>query len=353
MDPSPPKAWVAHVLRKYNVDDPQAAYDLLSQMGEEDIFCLSTRKCRHQLANIAPSLLACISATPTPLTTLHSLNRITQSLGGKAVLWQLFSNAPSTMSAMVRLAASSPYLTNQLTQSPGMIDELVDSLLLGRLPSHQDVQDTLRKYVGNSGTLETLAQFKRAFMLRIGIRHLLDKSDASQTQLALSEIPDAIVMQMVENYWRGTDISRSGDIARLTQRFAIFAIGRYGSRRLNFRDKLPMLLVYKASESSGQNDSKLLYQHVYDKLGQQILQQLQATTFGDRLYEAQFRWGPMQGRTQLAISDQDFAQLLANASTGDRKEVWNMRPIAGDASFAAAIIDRTIKEFGAADVKSF
>ena len=56
----------------------------------------STRRCRHFLAAIAPQLLAAIAATPDPDATLVNLSQVSDSLGGKAVLWELFSfNRPS------------------------------------------------------------------------------------------------------------------------------------------------------------------------------------------------------------------------------------------------------------------
>lgn len=339
MDPSPPKAWVAHVLREYQLEDPQLAYDLLSQMGEEDVFCLSTRQCRYQFAQIAPALLTMVSSTPSPLSTLHSLNRITQSLGGKAVLWRLFNTTPSTMKAMVRLAASSPYLTTQLTQSPGMIDELVDSLLLGRLPSQREIHDTLGKLASSEVTTQTIAEYKRAFMLRIGIRQLLNKSDARLTRQALSDVADAIITRMAGSFWtKSKSNPSSGRQTSLTSRYAIFAIGQYGARNLNFRDELQLLLVYDDEESESITDTSLMSQHVFDKFGQSMLHQIQSTVRGERIYETRFRWGPLQGRSQLAVGKRDFASLFAAASIMDRFEVLTLRPIVGDMNFAHSVL---------------
>jgi glutamine synthetase adenylyltransferase len=130
-----------------------------------------------------------------------------------------------------------------------------------------------------------------------------------------------------------------------TNRFAIFAIGQYGSRRLNFRDKLPMLLVYRSNEGQSSNDSGLLIQHIYDKLGQSILQQIQSTSVGDRMYEAMFRWGPMQGRSQLAMSDRDYRVLFSSANLSDKMATLTMRPIMGDASFARAFLESVRRDW--------
>ena len=60
---------------------------------------------------------------------------MSDSLGGKGVLWELFSFNPPSLHLYVRLCASSPYLSGILTSNPGMIDELMDSLVLDKLPT--------------------------------------------------------------------------------------------------------------------------------------------------------------------------------------------------------------------------
>ena len=85
------------------------------------------------------SLLQAIAATPDPDATLVNLSKVSDSLGGKGVLWELFSFNPPSLQLYVRLCASSPYLSGILTSNPGMIDELMDSLVLDKLPTFADV----------------------------------------------------------------------------------------------------------------------------------------------------------------------------------------------------------------------
>ena len=104
-------------------------------LGEEKIRFLSTRRCRHFLAAIAPQLLEAIAATPDPDSTLVNLDKVSDSLGGKGVLWELFSFNPPSLRLYVELCAYSQYLSGILTSNPGMIDDLMDSLVLDKLPS--------------------------------------------------------------------------------------------------------------------------------------------------------------------------------------------------------------------------
>jgi glutamate-ammonia-ligase adenylyltransferase len=86
LDPEPSSETVQDVLGRYKFRDVQDAYTNLMALGTEKISFLSTRRCRHFLASIAPHLLQAIAATPDPDATLVSLSKVSDSLGGKGVL---------------------------------------------------------------------------------------------------------------------------------------------------------------------------------------------------------------------------------------------------------------------------
>ena len=96
----------------------KGAYQNLMTLSQERIRFLSTRRCRHFLASIAPRLLPAIAATPDPDQTLVNLSKVSDSLGGKGVLWELFSFNPPSLHLYVELCASSPYLSSILDQQP-------------------------------------------------------------------------------------------------------------------------------------------------------------------------------------------------------------------------------------------
>ena len=108
------------------------AYQNLTQLATESVPFLSTRRCRHFLASIAPRLLRALAETPDPDMALVNLEKVTASLGGKAVLWELFSFNPPSLKLYVDLCAWSQFLSEILINNPGMIDELLDSLVLNQ-----------------------------------------------------------------------------------------------------------------------------------------------------------------------------------------------------------------------------
>ena len=65
LDPDPPEARIAEVLGSYPFRDVPQAYRNLMELSKERIRFLSTRRCRHFLASIAPELLAAIAVAPS------------------------------------------------------------------------------------------------------------------------------------------------------------------------------------------------------------------------------------------------------------------------------------------------
>ena len=96
---------------------------------------------------IAPRLLESIAQTPDPDMTLANLSTVSDSLGGKGVLWELFQVNPATLNLSVKLCSNSPYLITILTSYPGMIDELLDCLILEPLPTKQSLQKVMSALV--------------------------------------------------------------------------------------------------------------------------------------------------------------------------------------------------------------
>ena len=134
LDPDPQPQQIENVLGKFHFRDVNQAYRNLMALSEEKIRFLSTRRCRHFLASIASPLLNEVGATADPDAALVNLDRVSESLGGKGVLWELFSFNPPSLRLYVELCAYSPHLSNILISNPGMIDGLMDSLVWTACP---------------------------------------------------------------------------------------------------------------------------------------------------------------------------------------------------------------------------
>ena len=116
-------------LAGYAFTEPLDAAKRIQGLATERTPFLSLSRCRHFLAAVLPKLFGEISNSPSPDRTLTTLQSVTDQLGGKGVLWEMFNAQPEAMRLFVRMCAYAGYLGGILYSYPGMIDELVDALL--------------------------------------------------------------------------------------------------------------------------------------------------------------------------------------------------------------------------------
>lgn len=310
-DPSPEQ--IEETLGKYAFQDVGQVYKHLMALGEEKIRFLSTRRCRHFLAAIAPDLLALISATPDPDATLLHLGQVADSLGGKGVLWELFNFNYPSQELYVRLCAYAPYLCGILTSNPGMIDGLMDSLVLDKLPSLELMQRTLADLCRGAEDIEPiLHSFKNDQQLRVGVRDVLGKSDIRKTTGTLADIAQTCLEQITSEEYRKLasklgeptvgEGPRSGEVAEL----AIVGMGKFGGRELNYHSDLDIVFLFEADGATRKQGftaaTGTTNQHFYGELGQRIMKRISQLGPYGRLYEVDARLRPTGKSGPLATS---------------------------------------------------
>jgi glutamate-ammonia-ligase adenylyltransferase len=345
-DPEPSDETIKSVFSKYRFRDVRDAYTNLMALGTEKIPFLSTRRCRHFLASIAPKLLKAIAATPDPDATLVSLSKVSDSLGGKGVLWELFSFNPPSLKLYVQLCASSPYLSGILTSNPGMLDELMDSLVLNKLPTQEWLTATLTELCRGAQDIEPiLHSFKNSQHLRVGVRDILGKEDIQAAHRALSDIAEVCLdeiirreyIRLVEKHGEPTVGSENGDTGKRSD-FVLLALGKLGGREPNYHSDLDVVFLYTGEGSTralrpSQRNNITTNQHFFGQLGQRIIKVVtQLGPFG-RLYEMDVRLRPTGRSGTLAVSLEEFVKYFdeGQGQLWERQALCKARPISGSA----------------------
>jgi [glutamine synthetase] adenylyltransferase / [glutamine synthetase]-adenylyl-L-tyrosine phosphorylase len=343
LDPEPEEGLIDQVLAPYGFQDNRRAYRHLMELSRENISFLSTRRCRHFLAAIASRLLASIGATPNPDATLINLAHVSESLGGKAVLWELFSSNPPSMELCIRLCACSPYLVGILTSNPGMMDELLDSLMLDCLPSYDELDDDLTELCrGAEDITPMLHSFKNSMHLRVGVRDILGKEEISDTHATLSDIAEVILKQVIEREYHrlvqrlGVPILEEGDRAGEAAEMIVLGVGKLGGREPNYHSDLDVIFLF---DGDGTTRSLLpmrrfeptTNRHFFNQLCQRIIQAVTRTGIIGRLYDLDVRLRPLGRSGELAITINDLRGYFAENSgkAWERQALCKARPIWG------------------------
>ncbi|MCG8652479.1 MAG: glutamate-ammonia-ligase adenylyltransferase [Pirellulales bacterium] len=313
LDPEPDPESVRQSMEQHGLADAKRAMHDLASLSTESVSFLSPHRCRHFFASLAPALLSEISRTPDPHGTLSSLVRVTDSLGAKATLWELLSANPPTMKLMVRLCAAAPYLSDILTDNPGMIDELVDSLLMNRLPStHRLDAHSIELCRGATDIERILNSFKAGAHLMIGVRDVLGKEPLEATHAALADTAEACLRRMID-YEQEQLAQQYGDPSAPENEDAqliTLALGKLGGREPNYHSDLDAIFLYSTDGETqrrvGGRRATTTHQHFFNQLAQRVVTRINHVGSGGRLYELDSRLKPTGEEGLIAVSVGNF-----------------------------------------------
>jgi glutamate-ammonia-ligase adenylyltransferase len=339
LDPQPDDAAIKSVLGHYGFRDVRGAYQNLAQLAQESVPFLSARRCRHFLASIAPRLLREVARTPDPDQTLTNLEKATASLGAKAVLWELFSFNPPSLRLCVDLCAGSQFLTDILVNNPGMIDELLDSLVLNRPRSADELRVELQALCANAADVgPILHSFQDKELLRIGVADLLGKTPEAETASALSDLAETILAQIAELELPKVT-AKLGD-PRLADarpcRWSVLALGKLGGRELSYHSDLDLVLVYEG-EAGGEAESD--NRQFFSELARRMIRSAAGHGPMGRLYAVDMRLRPTGGSGSLAVPLAEFERYYAGggAQIWERQALTKARAVVGEPEFRSTV----------------
>jgi glutamate-ammonia-ligase adenylyltransferase len=341
LDPNPDADTVRAVLGRYPFRDGQAAYHNLAQLAQESVPFLSTRRCRHFLASIAPNLLRALADTPDPDMALVNLEKVTASLGAKAVLWELFSFNPPSLKLYVDLCAWSQFLSEILITNPGMIDELLDSLVLNQPRSAAELRQELSDLCKGAADLDPiLHSFQDKELLRLGVRDMLGKDGVRDTCEALSDLAETILVQLATPQYAplerrlGTPLLAEGPRAGQRCRYALLALGRLGGREMTYHSDLDLMFVYEGDGRTVPPPGASRFDrfeptdnlHFFTDLAQRIIRVTSLLGPMGRLYQVDMRLRPTGKSGSLAIPLAEFCRYYAGGP-GSGSQLWERQAL--------------------------
>jgi glutamate-ammonia-ligase adenylyltransferase len=314
LDPSPDPELVRQTLSRHALRDPARAMDDIRSLATESVRFLSRRRCHHFFASLAPDLLAEIANTPDPDRTLRTLAEVAESIGGKSSLWELLGTNRATMRLMVRLCAATPYLSDILIEMPGMIDELIDSLLMNRLPSAERLDAHSIDLCRRASDLDVVLHgFKNSAHLMIGVRDILGMEPVEATQRSLSDTAEACVRRVAEYEHEqlaarfGDPVDADGEAAELVA----IALGKFGGREPNYHSDLDVVFLYTADGETrrrvGGPRKTITNAQFFNQLTSAIVKRINHPGEYGRLYEIDGRLRPTGEEGVLAVSIDEFS----------------------------------------------
>lgn len=354
LDPNPEPDLIRAALEKYRFKNIDAAYQNLLLLAQESAPFLSTRRCRHFLASIAPALLKSLRETPDPDMALMNLEKVTASLGAKTILWELFSFNPPSLKLYVDICAWSQFLSGILTNNPGMIDELLDSLVLDQPRNLSELKQELADLCKNATDLDPiLHSFQDKELLRIGVRDILGKDPTRLMVASLSDLAETVLSIVADIEMNslirklGSPILSTGPRVGKPCRFAIVGLGKLGGREINYHSDLDLIILYEGEgkpylpNNQTHDEQQPDNNSFFIELTQRIIKTLSNHGPLGRLYELDLRLRPTGRSGSLVIPIGEFQKYYSDS---DSVQLWERlmlsraRVVHGDSFFANDVL---------------
>jgi glutamate-ammonia-ligase adenylyltransferase len=341
LDPEPSSRQVNEVLGRYAFQDSRRAFRNLQSLATEDYGFLSQARCRHFLAAIAPELLRAVVGMPNPDQTLVNLEKVSASLGAKAMLWELFSFNPPSLRLYVELCATSQFLSEIIINNPGMIDDLMDSLVVDRPRTIEEIEDELRGLCRGAEDLgPILLGFRNTEWVRIGTRDILRREPVREVTRELSDVAESIVRQAAWDAWHTRSV-RYGTPRRASDgseaRWAIVGLGKLGGREMSYHSDLDLVFVYdEPGRCDGASEASVSNERFFEDWARTVIRTLSGADVP--LYRVDARLRPEGASGSLAVSLERLRQYLNHrASTWERLALCRARVLAASEGFELTV----------------
>ena len=244
------------------------------------------------------------------------------------------------MDLYIRLCGTSPYLVQILLSNPGMIDDLLDSLMLERIPDYRGFESALGALCKGTQQIESVVlSFRNAMHLAIGVRDILGRENITEIHRALADVHEVCLRSLVSQAYRtvGAHHTPPRNSDGTLVEYAVMLIGKLASREPNYHSDVSMLILYDSSVSS----HGVFFQQVAQKL---ISTANRVTRFG-RLFELKV-WQPMgpQG-SPMAWNPELLIQAIERSDLPieQRMNLYTARVI-GESAYAERI-ESTFERF--------
>lgn len=309
---------------------------------------------RGRMDEFIPRLLhmLVIEQENLPISAAETLARILpliESIARRSAYLVLLIENPQALHQVVRLCAASPWIADQLTKHPALLDELLSPANLYAPPEKNLLRDELRRDVLRfgwddlEGHMEALRYFRSAHALRVAASEVTGTLPLMKVSDYLTFIAEVVLEHSLALSWasltarHGFPLNEAGE-PQTSPQFIIVGYGKLGGIELGHGSDLDMVFIHNANPNLSTNGTSSIDNLTfYSRLGQKILHILSTQTLSGKLYETDMRLRPSGNSGPLVASLTAFERYQQkDAWTWEHQALVRARVVAGDESLAKA-----------------
>ncbi|MGB1091298.1 MAG: bifunctional [glutamate--ammonia ligase]-adenylyl-L-tyrosine phosphorylase/[glutamate--ammonia-ligase] adenylyltransferase, partial [Oceanobacter sp.] len=307
---------------------------------------------RGRLDALMPRLLEELANTQSPSVTLKRVLPLIETVLRRSAYLLLLKENPSALKQLVQLCSYSPWLASYLTETPLLLDELLNQVAHQPLPDRASLDSELRQRLLRvepddlEQQMEQLRQFVRSHVFQAAaceVSHtqplmLISGYLTNLAESCLTTVMQLAWEQMIRKY--GQPVDPQGNLVNEPE-FLVIGYGKVGGREMSYSSDLDLVFLHRgwmmgetrADREAGQRSVDIPV--FYTRMGQRIIHILTTQTRTGELYEVDMRLRPSGNSGMIVASMKAFDDYQnQHAWTWEHQALVRARVLCGDPKLA-------------------
>ncbi len=296
---------------------------------------------KGRLDALMPLLLADIGQQVGDGETLKRVLFVVQAVLKRSAYLVLLRESSQARMLLVRLCATSPWLTDYLVKMPSLLDQLLDERILFAPLSKAALEEELSHQLIDSDDeeliMEVLRRFKHAQVFRVAASDITGALPLMKVSDYLTWIAEVVIDAALKKAWQMI-LTKHGKPAALSDDkipFVVIGFGKLGGLELGYGSDLDMVYLSDAHlNATDMTDGARPLDHsvFFTRLGQKLSSLLATQTISGMAYEVDMQLRPHGASGVLVPTLASFFRYeQEQAWTWEHQALIRTRAIAGGA----------------------
>lgn len=246
---------------------------------------------------------------------LTSIFNILSAISGRTAYLDLLIENHGARQQMITLCGASPFIAEQLSRFPLLLDELINPSSLYEPIDHQQCAALLRQFMLRvdpddlEWQMESLRQFKLSYQLKIAAMDVAGALSVMEVSDHLTFLAESILAFSIEIAWQQMTQKYGNPIntSEFDKGLLAVAYGKFGGIELSYGSDLDMVFLHQSERGTMTQGSRQIESaQFYQRLVQRIIHILHTVTHSGKLYEIDLRLRPQGGSGLLICHVQGF-----------------------------------------------
>lgn len=321
--------------------DSQAAWQRLAQLRDSSQVRTMQRLGRERLDAFMPRFLAQAAEHENPDLVLERVLTLIEAVARRSAYLVLLTENPGALLRVISLCAASPWVAEQLSRFPALLDELLNEGRLYSPPQAPELTAELHEQLLRipeddiEQQMIALRHFKLAHRLRVAASEIAGTLPLMKVSDYLTWLAEAILEQVLQLVWNemlrrhGAPQRRDGSRGELD--FVVVGYGKLGGIELGHGSDLDLVFIYDCDPNAETDGERPVDgAQFYTRMGQRIISMLTTRTTAGGLYDVDMRLRPSGDSGLLVSSLSAFARYQAEqAWTWEHQALIRARVLVG------------------------